>query len=271
MEDLRFLCPVSIAGKMRVGPARDGGYVVYKPSLYNSDVLISYGVGWDIDFELDYCNLTGNRVYMYDPTMFDKGYINGPYCRRPAKKFYKYLLFSYNSYKWKKKMKCLQRRGLWFYNEGLATEKKDKYDIFANHLLNLNIKTKKILLKMDIEGNEYPILSDDNFLKSLHHVDQLILEFHDLKNKLRELENVIRRLKEEYELVHIHGNNFGQWFTLYRNTSDIVFPDVVEITLVRKESLLAEDILDLPADYPCRDLDYPNTSLNPDFKRLVFE
>ena len=58
MENLKFLQPLSVKNKMRIGPKCDGGYVVYIPSLYNVDVLLTYGVGWDINFEVDFYNLT---------------------------------------------------------------------------------------------------------------------------------------------------------------------------------------------------------------------
>lgn len=87
MLTLDFLLPVSLSNKMRLGPNEDGGYVVYKPSLYKIDLLLTYGVGWDIDFEIDFYNLTGKKILMYDPTLFgDKG-IDRAYCAKLVKKW----------------------------------------------------------------------------------------------------------------------------------------------------------------------------------------
>jgi hypothetical protein len=273
MEDLKFLRPLSVGNKMRTGPANEGGYVVYKPSLYNTNMLISYGVGWDIRFEVDYYNLTNNKIHMFDPTMFDKDFINWSHCKRLLYQFRIRQLCNYMSfsYGWKKKIAYLKKHDIWFHNEGIAAETKVKHDTFARHLIKLNITAERILLKIDIEGNEYAVLNDSDFHKSLCNVELLIIEFHDLKNKLRSLEFIIQKLKEQFELVHIHGNNCGKSFTLYRDMSDLVFPDVIEMTFVRKESLSKEDILDSEMDYPCCGLDSPNSFLAPDFERLTFE
>jgi hypothetical protein len=235
-------------------------------------MLISYGVGWDIRFEEDYYNLTNNKIHMFDPTMFDGGFINWPCCKRllyrfRIKQLYDYMLFSYG---WKKRLEYLQKHDIWFHSEGIAAETKAGYDSFTGYLRKLNIVTERILLKIDIEGDEYAVMKDSDFYKSLHNAEQLIIEFHDLKNKLKLLKFIIQKLKERFELVHIHGNNCGGSFTLYRKTGDIVFPDVIVMTLVRRESILKEDILDGEMDYPRCGLDYPNDPLNPDFERLIF-
>lgn len=40
-----------------------------KSLLEKTDVLISYGVGWDTDFEEHFNEITGKQVLMFDPTM----------------------------------------------------------------------------------------------------------------------------------------------------------------------------------------------------------
>ena len=274
IDNFDFLIPLSIADKMRLGPKYDGGYVVYRPSLQNSDILMTYGIGWDISFEVDYYDLTNKKVFMYDPTMFGDSYINKLYCKRLLKKLkfhklYEYLKFSNE---WKKYIEYLRNNDVIFYNEGIANKKSGKYDTFQNHLVKNNITTEKILLKMDIEENEYSIFNEIDFYEHLNNVDQIIIEFHNLKNRLRELKIIILRLKEQYEVVHIHGNNNSSLFTLYKDFGkDIYFPDVVEITLVKKESILSKDILFEKTDYPCQDLDYPNIPSRPDFTKLIFK
>ena len=59
---------------------------------------------------------------------------------------------------------------------------------------------------------------------------------------------------------------------LYKDfVDDIHFPDVVEITFVKKESILSKDIINGKIDYPCPDLDFPNAPFRPDFKKLRFQ
>lgn len=272
MLTLEFLKPISLSNKMRIGPNSDGGYVVYKPSLNNIDLLITYGVGWDINFEIDYYNLTGKKILMYDPTMFGDKAIDKAYCSKLVKKckinsFLKYVL---NIYRWKKQFKILSEYDILFYNEGIACKASKKYDTFCNQLIKNDIRTDHILLKIDIEGNEYLIFNDADFIDNLNLVDQLIVEFHDLKNRLRSLESIINELNKQFYIAHIHGNNYSGGFYVYREFSDIYFPDVVEMTFVRKTCVLNGDILQQEFDYPTQGLDHPNCFWSNDFDKLLF-
>lgn len=272
MLTLDFLLPVSLSNKMRLGPNEDGGYVVYKPSLDKIDLLLTYGVGWDIDFEIDFYNLTGKKILMYDPTLFgDKG-IDWAYCAKLVKKWRVLSLFKYvlHIYRWRKQFKILRDYDILFYNEGIACETSKKYDTFRNQLIKNDVKDERILLKMDIEGNEYPIFNEPGFIGNLNVVDQLIIEFHDLKNRLRELESIVNELKKQFYIVHIHGNNYSGGFYIYRESSDIYFPDVAEMTFVRKTCVLHEDISMDEFDYPTQGLDYPNSCFRKDFDKLSF-
>lgn len=273
MNNLNFLRPLSVSNKIRIGRKGDGGYVVYKPSLENIDVLLTYGVGWDVDFEIDFFNLTGKGVFMYDPTMFGDEYIDKTYCRRLLKKFkfqsfYKYIRFAT---KWKKHLEYLRKNDVVFCNEGIAAEKKNKFDTLSSHLSQNNISDKKILLKMDIEGSEYPILDNDDFYKNIQNIEQIVIEIHDLKNRLRELERIITKLKKYFEIVHIHGNNHSETFILYNEKGDVSFPDVIELTLVKKENIIPEDVLTTKMEYPVKGLDYENTPFKPPLGKLFFD
>ena len=273
MDNLNFLKPVSVSNKIRIGRRGDGGYVVYKPSLDKIDVLMTYGVGWDVDFEIDFFNLTQKRVFMHDPTMFEDNYISKPHCKRLLKKWkfqslYQYLQFST---KWKKHLEYLDSNGVKFVNEGIATQKGQKYDVLWNHLCRNEITDQAILLKMDIEGHEYAILESDDFDQCIPCIDQIIIEIHDLKNKLRRLKEIIEKLHAYFEIVHIHGNNHSEPFTLYTEKGDISFPDVIELTLVKRESIVPQDLLSENIDYPIDGLDYQNTPFKQPIRNLKFE
>ena len=272
--NLDFLIPLSVDDKIRLGPKRDGGYVVYKPSLLQTDILMTYGVGWDFNFEVDFHNLTGKKVYMYDPTMIGDSFFNRIYYKKLIKKLkfrqlYENIKFAY---RWKKNIEYLRKNEVIFYSEGIACKQEGKYDTFQNHLKKNSITTEKVLLKIDIEENEYAIFGETDFFKHLDNVIQIVIEFHNLKNRLRELKQIILRLKDSYEIVHIHGNNNSELFTIYKdNENDICFPDLVELTFVKKESILSKDILTEKINYPCPDLDYPNIPFKQDFINLTFQ
>ena len=47
---------------IRLGKNNDGGYLVEKNSIIDSDKLISAGISWDFSFEKDYINLSNKSV-----------------------------------------------------------------------------------------------------------------------------------------------------------------------------------------------------------------
>ena len=254
--DCSFLRPVNLANKVRLGSLHDGGYVVYQPVLSATDVLITYGVGWDVAFEESFQALTGKKVWMYDPTMFNDD----------LEKSNEYVT---KANQWKQKLEDLKNNNVFFANEGISTVQKLDYNTFENHLNANHILHEKILLKMDIEGDEYKIFSDDSFYNHLQTVNQIIVEFHDLKNQLKTLQKIITRLKNDFEIIHIHGNNNGKVFIFNNANSDIRFPDVVEVTLVRREYICEKDILEETVSYPVSGLDYPNNPELEDYP-LIF-
>ena len=68
MDLLQILRPIKVPWhKIRMGSSDDGGYVVTENVLEWSDELVSFGIGWDYQFELEYHRLTGNEVVMTDP------------------------------------------------------------------------------------------------------------------------------------------------------------------------------------------------------------
>lgn len=270
MNDLIFLRPIAISNKIRIGPNSDGGYVLYKPSLDNIDVLFNYGVGWDSSFEEDFSFLTKKRVHMFDPTMVNDNdfYIDYSYCMQLLKSGRLSRLFRYLRFvmMWTKKIANWHEREIYFHNEGIANRKTKRYDTFCNHIKQLNSSMEHILLKIDIEENEYGILIEDEFYAHLDLVDQIIIEFHNLKNRMKEFRGIINKLKDQYEIIHIHGNNYAGTFTLYREYSDICFPDVVEMTFVKRSSILSQDIFKDTVSYPVEGLDYPNNLSKEDYK-----
>lgn len=88
---------------------------------------------------------------------------------------------------------------------------------------------KNIFLKMDIEGDEWNLLSkaSDDLLE---RVDVLLVEFHNLQEvmniNLETFHNVWKRVNEYFTPIHIHGNNYSWLFQL----NEVWFPAVVEMT-----------------------------------------
>ena len=64
-----FLKPIKTNHLKRMGAKFDGGYVVDSKIIGTSDRLISFGLGTDWSFELDYLKYTNKDVHIYDYTI----------------------------------------------------------------------------------------------------------------------------------------------------------------------------------------------------------
>jgi hypothetical protein len=267
MHKIDFLSPVPIQDKVRIGSNYDGGYVVYNKVLADTDVLLNYGVGWETSFEEHFNELTGGSVLMFDPTLFGRYIVDYPYMFKHLlglrfKRIYKHIA---KRRFWSKKFKQLESKNIRYIQEGIATTKSNKYDTLASHIERFQLQDKQIFLKIDIEGGEFEIFEDAEIYKSLWHVNQMVLEFHDLNTRLHDVQRIMRRLSDDFELVHIHGNNYGPAFLIFdllnEGKDNVVMPEAIEVTLVRKDKLDPADVLSKQWDYPTPGLDYPN---NPD-------
>jgi hypothetical protein len=111
-----------------------------------------------------------------------------------------------------------------------------------------------LLLQMDIEGGEYPILSsiDSEFLKRFRII---ALELHDLhllalpSSFSYQYSQLMNKLLENFDIVHLHPNNCGGSYVAH----GILFPKVVEITLHRKDRSRELSRAEIP-----HALDFPN-------------
>jgi len=272
LDNLSFLKPLSIKNKIRLGRKGDGGYIIYDKLLYETDALITYGVGYDISFEEDFNRLTNKKVLMFDPTLFGDYLVNW----KDVLKFglrlrfvQVFILLHRGLMLWWKK-KELRGKDILFVNEGISAKKAGKYDVLSSHLKRFGQTTGRLLLKLDVEGAEYEVFNCDATYDSLANVNQLLIEFHDLKNRLRNLYMILKRLSQDFEIIHIHANNAGHTFLLYDlvgdGNTDKELPDILEISLVRRELIHANDILGLPELYPVPDLDFPCDPFKADIK-----
>lgn len=93
-----------------------------------------------------------------------------------------------------------------------------------------------LLLQMDIEGGEYPILSsiESDFLKKFRII---VLELHDLhllalpSSFSYQYSQLMSKLLKNFDVVHLHPNNCGGSYIAH----GVLFPKVIEITLHRKD------------------------------------
>ena len=68
----------------------------------------------------------------------------------------------------------------------------------------------------------------------------------------------MKKLKEYFEIIHIHGNN-------HFPKSDTGLPMIIEMTLLNKKLIANKS--DYVDNFPIKDLDFPN---NPFLKDIIF-
>lgn len=187
---------------VRIGSKNDGGYLVEKSSIQNSDFLIGLGINDDWSFE----------------KKFQKDFIgvdNQLSLKFLIKKFLSsfFSIFSKGSlyspiFSFLKIIDYLRMRNRFI--KGTISN----YDNLEYGYISLktiftkiikNPKKNKVFLKLDIEGSEYRILND--ILDFEDFLSGLIIEFHDVDLNLDKIIDFSTKLN--LEIVHIHPNNFG--------------------------------------------------------------
>ena len=212
--------------KRRIGNQCDGGYIVFDKDLDKISSLYSYGINNDVSFELDFTRHSNAPIFMFDHTIEDIP---------------------------------LKHSNFHFIKEPGNTEN------IIKHINNTCPKNNKLILKMDVEGCEWDILSNLNKLV-LCKFEQIMIEFHNLEFledhyfgnmgiTYSKMINVFSKLNKYFYLGHIHGNNCG-------GRKDI--PNTIECTYIRKDLINFIPEIENKA-YPISNLDYPNTPYAPDY------
>jgi hypothetical protein len=206
----------------RWGGTRDGGYILFAEAALKSDVLYSYGIGHSTTFEAEYCNLSENQAIAFDHTV-----------RRLPNPHEKIV----------------------FVKEGVAGKRGEKMDSYMSH--HSHHGGENPLLKIDIEGWEYEVI-DSIPQELLSKSPVLLLEVHNLDTRIEDFISMMKKINENFALVHIHPNNWGKTFDIEGHQ----FPDVLELSFVNKNQVpkLEKVILDLPIT----GLDRKNHSRRPD-------
>tara|TARA_Y100001970_G_scaffold293816_1_gene443453 strand:- start:5627 stop:6421 length:795 start_codon:yes stop_codon:yes gene_type:complete len=254
-----FLKPIKNENLVRLGRAADGGYIVDKSIVKNCDVLVTFGMGPDWSFELDYIKKNPKvKIFMYDYTVSSLPYIKEilKYTRRlllfRAKikdvtdriKYLKYYLSFLN-------LKCVK-----FFSEKITFPIQKKIDTDIDKVFSRLSKEAQVVLKSDIEGSEFEIIDQINKYSS--RIEMLIFEFHWLnKNEEIFLES-INKLKKNFNIIHIHGNNHCK-----KLPSGL--PITLEMTFLNKKNHVNKG--EYVKNFPIKNLDFPN---NPYLKDLNF-
>jgi len=272
--------PTFLDDLVRLGPDRDGGYVVNERSVLQSQYLMSFGVNDDWSFELDFLNRKPDvKVSCFDPyvskRLFLGGMLNAVSEVLSLRFVMLTLLLNFRRVRarlsevksrtgiYKGFSRFLAMKNVRFYSLGISDVKTKEFVTFGDalKLCGDKIPDNSVFVKMDIERFEFRVIPD--LLNFERYINGLVVEFHDLDILWTEFVQLIAQLREHFEITHIHGNNMGGCIP----NSEV--PLTLEITflkrgLIHEERPVAED-----RSYPIPQLDFPNVRSEKDYK-LVF-
>jgi len=192
----------SPAPLVRIGGSGDGGYLV-PDDLEGLVACFSPGVAESANFELALAE-RGVRSFMADYSVDSSPVDNDLF------DFEKLFLATHN-----------QAGKFIRLDDWITSKKQAKGDL---------------VLQMDIEGNEWPILADIS-AETLARFRIIVMELHGMDNLLTNplgieiFNGVLRKLNDQFTVVHLHANNCCGALS-YKG---IEIPRVLEVTLIRND------------------------------------
>ena len=243
---------------IRVGPKIDGGYVIDKRVINKTKIIITCGLNDDWEFEKDFLKFNPDcQILAYDHTVNKKFWKN-----RFKNDLISFFLLQ--------KLSIKKILDIFKYIDYINFFKKNKKHFIKKVVLNksskkeISIKNilknkKNILLKIDIEGDEYKILNaiDKNFDK----LNLLIIEFHNIHKNINKIRKFL--MKSKLKLIHVHGNNFA-------GVNENKDPNVVEMTMLNsKKFKMIKGRSNFK--YPVYNLDYKNFKRRNDIELKFYD
>jgi methyltransferase FkbM-like protein len=251
LSDVR---PVACELLTRIGSRYDGGYVVPLDAVRAARALVSFGLSHDWTFERDFKNHNPDAViHCYDHTVSLRTAFQ--YSIGQLLRFV--LLFRTSSFRkiftWIDYKVFFQadrihfRQRIWRDNQNNSATIDDVFSRLPREY--------PVFVKMDIEGGEYSVL--DDLLRHSRNIVSMAIEFHDLDTRSSLFNSFIEKIKRDFHIVHIHGNNLG-------GMTSSNFPIATEITFLNKRFFNSPPS---PSrlEYPISGLDRPNHPRLPEF------
>jgi len=237
---------------LRVGPRKDGGYIIDRRVIKRSKTVIACGLNDDWEFEKNYLKMNPeSKIIAYDHT------VNKKFWKKRFKKDFIALIllkkitinkildvFKYIDYKF------FFKRNIHI-SKKVVLNKKSVNEISIKEILD---KKKNVILKIDIEGDEYKILNVIN--KEQSKINLLLVEFHNISKNMQKIKNFLN--KSKFKIIHLHGNNYG-------GVDKFNNPTVIEVTLINSKKFSVNKIKSTQK-YPIFGLDFKNLKRREDIK-----
>ena len=239
----KFLRPYENKNLNRLGNEYDGGYLVDKIKVKESDVLISFGISYDWSFEKDFFKVNKCEIVTFDGSVGLRFFYAKAKNRIKNTLENKNLTYFYKTIWWF----ILPLRFFSFFNNLNFRKIKKHYELFVyedtkhinfeyfvekngyepkfikfKEIMEHQEMQKRIFLKIDIEGEEYSLL--ESIVKYQNRLVSLVIEFHDLEKENYE---ILKGFIKKFSLIlsHTHINISGGF-------NHDKTPRVVELTFV---------------------------------------
>lgn len=226
-----MIAPKKVKGikKVRFGNVNDGGYVCLD-YFKGIKAAVSLGINDDVSWDIDIAD-RGLQIYQYDHT------VDAP----PVK--HKNFLFH------KTKIEPQEKSGSASLQSIL-----EKYELS---------QPQSVILKIDIECDEWDVFSGASD-ETLDVFSQILCEFHNFDRIVEpeffeKMESVLFKLKEKFEVFHVHANNYAPLLLVPGSGS---LPETLEISLCSKHGF---DFEDTDENFP-GELDAPNNPICEDYQ-----
>jgi hypothetical protein len=233
-----LLSPMNVLGqqKIRFGDSHDGGYVSIEPEIKkdNDGIAYSFGISTSDPWSMDMVK-RGYNVFQYDGTIE-----NSP-DNHPMIHFYRFMITG-------------------------SSDSKPNEKNFKQILKDHEHDGKNIILNIDIEGSEWDFF-DSLTKEEILQFEQIIVEFHGFypeKGDIFKRINILKKINETHQCIHIHGNNFAP-VTILKELR--LLPVVMEVSYIRKDPKY--EFTKCIDEFPGK-LDAPNAPFLPDIYIGIF-
>lgn len=249
----RALRPLPGAKLVRLGKDHDGGYLVSAPDIRAAECLVGLGLNDDWSFEADFLRHNDCPLAAYDGSVGGMVFLRRVILALLWPRRFHGLIGHHETLSGYLQFFRGQRRHV----RRFVTDPPGPKGVPFSHVSDW-IGTRRVFLKVDIEGAEYGLL--DSITRLSGQMTGLVIEFHDCAQRIDAVCRFVSSL--DLALVHVHANNFG-------GVTPEGLPEVIELTFsahvarglgVAPKDPTWEPVLPHP-------LDQPNNPLLPE---LVF-
>lgn len=254
--------PYKVEDKIRLGRNFDGGYIISRQVLDNSNIIISLGINNEWSFEKSCLNFKKfDLLVMIDDqmsaTLLVKHVLRNlmtclyrPLNAEVRHNFVRVFntLVSYN--------KLINKQNVKYHKLRIGSGPGEIN--LTNLLVKYNLQHQDhLFFKIDIEGSEYSLI--DSLIQYENKISGMVIEFHNILQKPTAFLFWIKKLNEFYSIYHVHFNNYTDRNEFISDAIEVSFANKVKYSLYNIDE---ERYPIINLDFPCdaSKKDYPINS-----------